>query len=98
MSPEAVRDALRGVVDPEVGVNVVDLGLVYEVTVEGEAISVELAMTSAACPLGSHLKGEAEAAIRRHLPEAAKVTVNLVDDPPWTPARMNAAAREALGW
>ncbi len=98
MSPEAVRDALREVVDPEVGVNVVDLGLVYEVVVEGDAISVDLAMTSAACPLGSHLKGEAEAAIRRHLPAAGAVEVKLVNEPPWTPERMSEAARAALGW
>jgi len=98
VSPEAVRAALREVVDPEVGVNVVDLGLVYEVTVEGDTISVDLAMTSAACPLGSHLKGEAEAAIRRHLPAATRVEVALVDEPPWTPERMNEAARAALGW
>jgi len=98
VSPEAVRDALREVVDPEVGVNVVDLGLVYEVTVEGDAISVDLAMTSAACPLGQQLVAEAEAAIARHLPEAEPVEVRLVHDPPWTPERMSEAARAALGW
>ncbi len=98
MTPEAVRDALREVVDPEVGVNVVDLGLVYDVVVEGGAIAVDLAMTSAACPLGQQLVAEAEAAIQRHLPEAEGVEVRLVHDPPWTPERMSEAAREALGW
>jgi len=97
VSAEAVRAALREVVDPEVGVNVVDLGLVYGIVVDGTAITVDLAMTSAACPLSSHLQGEAEATIRRALPVATRVQVKLVEEPPWTPARMNDAARAALG-
>jgi len=98
MTVDEVRDALHEVLDPEVGVNVVDLGLVYGIAVQGDQVRVDLTMTSAACPLGAHLKDQAETAIRSHCPEAARVTVDLVWDPPWSPERMSAEARRSLGW
>jgi metal-sulfur cluster biosynthetic enzyme len=96
--PEDVRDALRAVIDPELGVNVVDLGLVYQVEVADRDVRVALTMTTPACPLGDALVGQAEEAIRTRLPDLARVQVDLVWDPPWTPRMMSDAARERLGW
>jgi metal-sulfur cluster biosynthetic enzyme len=95
---EAVWDALRTVNDPEVGMNVVDLGLVYGVAVEGADVRVALTMTSPACPLGDVIVENAAAAIRAAAPEARTVDIALVWDPPWTPDRMSDAARAKFGW
>ena len=95
---DAVWDALRTVNDPEVGMNVVDLGLVYGVTVDGADVRVELTMTSPACPLGDVIVENAAAAIRAAAPDARAVDVALVWDPPWTPDRMSDAARAKFGW
>lgn len=95
---ETVWDALRTVDDPEVGMNVVDLGLVYGVEVRGGGVRVELTMTSPACPLGDAIVESAACAIRAAAPGAGKVDVTLVWDPPWTPERMSEAARKRFGW
>jgi metal-sulfur cluster biosynthetic enzyme len=97
-SEDAVWDALRTVDDPEVGMNVVDLGLVYGVEVRGDDVSVRLTMTSPACPLGDAIVENAHAAIRAAAPAAGKIDVALVWEPPWTPERMSEAARRRFGW
>jgi metal-sulfur cluster biosynthetic enzyme len=93
-----VLDALRHVVDPEVGMNIVDLGLVYTVEVGGGDVRVRLTMTTAACPLGESIGEQARTAILRQVPGATSVNVELVWDPPWEPSMMSDAAREQLGW
>ena len=98
LSEESAREALLQVIDPEVGINVVDLGLVYRIEVADRRIEVDMTMTSPTCPLGAHLKEAAQAAIRRRVPEAESVAVRLVWDPPWTPDRMSVRARSQLGW
>ncbi|MGD2062315.1 MAG: metal-sulfur cluster assembly factor [Nitrospirota bacterium] len=98
MNIDEIRTALREVIDPEVGVNVVDLGLLYGIELEGAEVRVRLTMTSPACPLGAHLREQVESAIRRHCPDAGIVTVDLVWDPPWSPERMSDEAKRALGW
>jgi metal-sulfur cluster biosynthetic enzyme len=93
-----VLDALREVVDPELGLNVVDLGLVYRVAVDDSSrVEIDLSMTTPACPLGEHLLLEAEQRIRA-VPEVRSVEARLVWDPPWQPERMSGTARAALGW
>jgi metal-sulfur cluster biosynthetic enzyme len=92
-----VLAALRDVVDPEVGINVVDLGLVYGVEVEDSEVRVRMTMTSPACPLGAHLAEEAAGRIRARVPGVGSVRVELVWDPPWHPGRMSEGARRALG-
>lgn len=94
---ERVLRALRDVLDPEVGVNVVDLGLVYGLTIDGTAVRVRLAMTTPTCPLSEHLAAAAERAIARHVPGVRPV-VEIALDPPWTPAMMSDDARRRLGW
>lgn len=94
---DAIRDALREVLDPEVGLNIVDLGLVYDVAISAERVHVHLTMTSAACPLGEHIAGNAREAIERVVPVGTAVEVELVWDPPWHPDMMTGAARERFG-
>jgi metal-sulfur cluster biosynthetic enzyme len=95
---DRVREALRLVIDPEIGLNVVDLGLVYRVDVADGDVRVAMTMTTPACPLGETLRADAEAAIRRDVPGVRSVALELVWDPPWTPAMMSDAAKEQMGW
>ncbi|MBI4515219.1 MAG: metal-sulfur cluster assembly factor [Deltaproteobacteria bacterium] len=93
-----IWEALRQVIDPEIGVNVVDLGLVYGVEASGDAVSVKMTMTTQACPLHAYLTESAEQAIKRCLPAVESVVVEMVWDPPWEPAMMAEAAKQQLGW
>jgi metal-sulfur cluster biosynthetic enzyme len=93
-----ILDALRGVVDPEMGINVVDLGLVYEATARDGDVHVVMTMTTAACPLGESMADEADAMIRRRVRGVKSVKIQLVWEPAWQPSMMSAAAREQLGW
>ncbi len=98
ISETEVWNALREVVDPEVGINVVDLGLVYAVTAERGRVHVTLTMTTPACPLAGYISEVAADAIRRHDATLADVEVAIVWDPPWTPALMSDDAKRRLGW
>jgi len=94
-----VRDALRLVMDPEAGMNIVDLGLVYGIDVSDEhGVRVDLTMTSGACPMAEMICDEARVAIVNSVPRGTPVEIELVWDPPWTPARMSDLARDQFGW
>jgi metal-sulfur cluster biosynthetic enzyme len=93
-----IRDALRYVVDPEVGLNVVDLGLVYGIDVSAERIGVRMTMTTPACPLGDTIMESARAAIRAAAPNVRDIEIDLVWDPPWNPDMMSEFARGHFGW
>ena len=93
-----VQDALRAVVDPELGMNVVELGLVYLVEAEPQRVRVEMTMTSPGCPMGESILEDARAAIGMAVPEAEEISVELVWDPPWTPEMMSEDARGFFGW
>jgi metal-sulfur cluster biosynthetic enzyme len=90
--------ALARVPDPEIGVNIVDLGLVVSVRADADGVVLHLTLTSAACPMTEMLLDALEAELDPVLPPGTPVRVHWVWDPPWTPARMNAAARAELGW
>lgn len=98
----SVYAALRQVHDPELGINIVDLGLVYEVAVnenQGKSdIYVKMTMTSPACPVGPELIRDAREVLRALGDEVGNVEVELVLDPPWTPERMSEEARDELGF
>ncbi|OGA01815.1 MAG: hydroxylase [Betaproteobacteria bacterium RIFCSPLOWO2_02_67_12] len=94
----AVWDALRTVIDPEVGENLADLGLVYRVACAPGRVEIDLTMTSPACPMAGSIAGEAEQAVRDACPEAREVRVAVVFEPPWTPEHMSEAARKRFGW
>lgn len=93
-----IRDVLRRVIDPEVGVNIVDLGLVYRVELRDGRMLVELTMTSPACPMAQSVLDDAQSAVEGAVPEHMPVDVFLVWTPPWQPSMMSEAARRVLGW
>jgi metal-sulfur cluster biosynthetic enzyme len=93
-----VLETLRGVLDPELGINVVDLGLVYGVEIEAAALRVKMTMTTPTCPLGAHLCESAESLLHDRFPEIPEVHVELVWTPAWNQRMMSAAARRQLGW
>lgn len=97
-SDDRVLEALRSVDDPEVGMNIVDLGLVYRVEVAPELVRVELTMTTPACPMGELITDNARRAVAAALPQNVAVDVVLVWDSPWTPDRMSESARQTFGW
>jgi metal-sulfur cluster biosynthetic enzyme len=93
-----VVQALESVVDPEVAMNIVDVGLVYGVKVEDGRLDVDLTMTSAACPVTDIIVDDVEDALDKALPPDLKIHVELVWEPPWTPQRLSAEARSFMGW
>ena len=98
VNEELVREALSRVVDPEAGMNIVDLGLVYGIEVSPQRVQVHLTMTSAACPMVELIVDDMHAQLAAVLPAEVAIDVELVWDPPWTPDRMSEAARSIFGW
>jgi metal-sulfur cluster biosynthetic enzyme len=98
MNEDDVTQALKSVEDPEAGMNIVDLGLVYGIEVQPGRVRVEMTMTSPACPVGAYLVDESAAAIRAVAPAGTDVQVDLVWEPPWTPERMSPEAQSRFGW
>lgn len=93
MTEEDVLDALRHVEEREIGMNIVDLGLVYGVEVIGDTVRVALAD---GCPTGPAIEREVAEALRERLPGAREVIVSFVAQPPWTPDCMSAQAKRQL--
>ncbi len=95
--PETIKNSLRLVIDPELGFNVVDLGLVYDVTADdGGAVRITMTTTTRGCPATSYLAdGAREAA--GSTPGVTSVDVNLTYEPQWTPQMMSPAAKEHFG-
>jgi len=101
LTEQAVRDQLKTIFDPEIPVNIVDLGLVYSCSIApanegGSKIDVRMAMTAPGCGMANVLKADVEAKLSR-LPSVKEVHVEIVFDPPWTPGRMSDAAKLQLG-
>jgi metal-sulfur cluster biosynthetic enzyme len=92
-----VLEALKGVNDPELGVNIVDLGLVYRAEHGPEGIEVALTLSTPSCPLGEMIIEEVREALENRFAHLPSIQVDLVWDPPWTPDRMSDAARRILG-
>lgn len=95
---QSVRDALLQVIDPEVGENIVDLGLVYGIGVSEDVVIVTFTMTSQACPMGEMLLDDIQATLTRLLPNEVNFNMNLVWEPPWNPDMMSTEAKQRLGW
>ena len=93
-----VREALCTVDDPEVGMNIIDLGLVYRIDIAPELVRVELTMTTPACPMGDLITENARRAVGAVVPDGIAVDVALVWEPPWTPDMMSDSARQTFGW
>ena len=96
MNDPDVLQALRDVIDPEVGVSIVDLGLVYRAARTLDAIAVALTPSTPSCPLSEMLVEQAREALQARFADVSSIEVELVWDPPWTPDRMSDAARRQL--
>ena len=95
---EAVREALKHVVDPELGINIVDLGLVYDVEISEEgAISIEYTLTTMGCPIGPLIEHQMQSFLE-NVPGVTSVEAEMVLRPPWTPEMMSEEAKAALGY
>ena len=97
VTTDAITSCLENVIDPELGINVVDLGLIYNVLIDANKISVDMTLTTPGCPMAGMLAGSVEQAVRQTY-EGADVEVSLIWDPPWTPDRLSEAARQQLGY
>lgn len=97
MSSEAeLIDALKQVIDPELMINIVDLGLVYSVEQNESSVKVEMTLTSPACPAGPQIVQQAKMTLE-NLEDVDQAEIKLVMSPPWTPDRMTDEARDHLG-
>lgn len=96
-TPELVRELLHGVVDPELGVDIVELGLVREASVRDGVARVRFTVTTPACPLSGYIEDEIYACLQQ-APGLRQVMVELELEPPWKPEDMTEAARAELGW
>ncbi len=96
LKDQDVFNALKGVIDPELGINVVDLGLVYGVEINEEVVRVEMTLTSPGCPLAGLIDQMVKSAVGK-LKGVERVELELVWDPPWIPAMMSEEVREEFG-
>jgi metal-sulfur cluster biosynthetic enzyme len=96
-SAPVVRDLLHAVIDPEIGLDIVELGLLREVSVQDGVALIRFTVTTPACPLSSYIEDEIRACLWQ-LPDLREVVVEVELEPPWEPEDMSEAARHALGW
>ncbi len=95
ITEEQVYQALSGVRDPELPFSIVDLGLIYDVSIADDAVGIKMTLTTPGCPMHSAIKEEAEEALRK-LPGVKGTNVEIVWDPPWNPDMMSEEARRKL--
>lgn len=98
MTQAQIRAALMQVIDPEIGLNIVDLGLVYDIESNPGGWRIALTMTSPACPMGQSILDDVRAVIDTSLTFGTRVDIDLVWEPPWDPSMMSEDARGTLGW
>ncbi len=97
VSEDQVKLALRRVKDPDLNLNILDLGLIYSIEVKGSKVKVDMTLTSPGCPSGPEIMGNAEEEIKS-LPGVEDVEMNLVWTPFWTPEKMEPRVRAYLGF
>lgn len=98
LTSDDVLDSLMFVIDPEVGINIVDLGLIYEVTVEGNAVHIEMTLTTPGCPLHATIEAAVHRVLETRHPDIQDIQLELVWEPPWDTDKITASGREQLGW
>ena len=96
-SQEEVVEALRQVEDPELGMDIVELGLFYSAEIEGPTVKVNYTLTSMGCPVGPMIQENVDQVVRA-MPEVEDVEVELTWDPPWSPEKMSDDAKFILGF
>jgi len=97
LTEDQVKIALRRVKDPELNLNILDLGLVYEIRVTGNDVAIDMSLTSPGCPSGPEIMSDAERHLRA-IPGIGEVAVNLVWSPFWSPDRIEPRVRAYLGF
>jgi metal-sulfur cluster biosynthetic enzyme len=97
LNKEVVLDALKQVYDPEIPVDIVNLGLIYEVKIDGGKVDVKMTTTAPGCPMGNFIAAEVERVIIK-IEGVGEVHVELVYDPPWSMDMVTKEGREMLGW
>jgi len=97
VSPEDVQDALTNVIDPELGLDFVELGLIYEIEIDGGDVHVTFTLTAPGCPIGPEVSEQIEEFVSE-LDGVESVRSTMVFTPPWTPDRMSEDAKFALGY
>ena len=97
ITADQAKLVLRRVKDPELNLNIVDLGLIYDVVVDGSDVRIDMSLTSPGCPSGPEIMGEAEQQLKT-MPGVGDVTVNLIWSPPWTPDRIEPRVRAYMGF
>jgi metal-sulfur cluster biosynthetic enzyme len=96
LNEELIYTALRTCYDPEIPLNIVDLGLIYDVRIAGECVDVKMTLTTQGCGMGGYISREAEEKILS-LPGVGEAKVEIVWDPPWTPEMISREGRKTLG-
>ncbi|MEM1508982.1 MAG: iron-sulfur cluster assembly protein [Thermofilaceae archaeon] len=93
---DKVIEALKKVYDPEIPVNVYDLGLIYDLEVNNSEVKVKMTLTAPSCPLGSYLPSLIEEVIKQNITGVKNISIELVWDPPWSPLRVTEDGRRRL--
>ncbi len=94
---DEVMDILKQCYDPEIPINIVDLGLIYGVSIEGKTVNVDMTLTAPGCPMHSLIARDVKQKVES-LPEVDEAVVKVVWDPPWSPDRMSEEAKKKLGF
>ena len=98
-SSQTVMDALLFVKDPEIGLNIVEMALVYDVQVDARGnVSIKMTLTSPGCGLAGSIVQDVQQTVRERVPKAKEVRVDIVFDPPWNPANMSEEAKKKVGF
>ncbi len=96
LTEEKVYEVLSEIYDPEIPIDIVNLGLVYSVEVVSDVLNINMSMTSPGCPASTQIVTEAKLMLE-DLPEVREANIEIVWDPPWEPSMMSEAAKESLG-
>lgn len=96
VTKKEVIAALKKVIDPELGINIVDLGLIYNIKIEKRSVKIKMTLTNPACPLRAFLVKEAETAIKNLGVE--NVDIELTFEPPWSPEKLSKVGKKLLGF
>ena len=95
---QEIRQLLESVIDPEAGINIVAMGLIYDIRIDPMGVYVQITMTSPMCPVGDLLIEEITDCLREKFEQPSQITVDLTFDPPWSPDMMSVEAKKEFGW
>ncbi len=97
LTPSKIKEKLKSIPDPELGISIVDLGLIYDIKIEKTKVTVVMTLTTIGCPLFSLISEPVKSAIRE-FPEVKDVDVDLTFEPPWSPEKMSEEAKIQMGF